>query len=147
VLGTRGPGRHRGLEENDAPIRRILDKTPFYAEKGGQVGDQGELRVGDAVFVVTDTRAPIDGLHVHVGYLKSGALKVGDTLDARGGPRAAQRHAPQPQRHAPDALGASQVVGPTATQKGSLVGPDGAALRLSAPRAAQAREIRASRTW
>ena len=124
VLGTVDPAVIDALEESDAPPQAvILDKTPFYAEKGGQVGDQGELRVGDAVFVVTDTRAPVDGLHVHVGYLKSGALKVGDTLDAvvdhdlRSATR--RNHSATHLLH----WALREVVGPTATQKGSLVGP------------------------
>jgi alanyl-tRNA synthetase len=146
VLGTVDPAVIDALEENDAPPQAvILDKTPFYAEKGGQVGDQGELRVGDAVFVVTDTRAPVDGLHVHVGYLKSGALKAGRHARCRGGPRAAQRHAPQPQRHAPPALGAARGGGTHGHAEGLARGPVASALRLQRHAAAQARGAHAHR--
>ncbi|MCB9661625.1 MAG: alanine--tRNA ligase [Polyangiales bacterium] len=124
VLGTVDPAVIDALEESDAPPQAVvLDRTPFYAEKGGQVGDQGELRVGDAVFVVTDTRAPVDGLHVHVGYLKSGALKVGDEVEAA--LDVELRNATRRNHSATHLLhwALREVVGPTATQKGSLVGP------------------------
>ncbi len=60
----------------------ILDKTPFYAEKGGQVGDQGTLSNGDVLFDVTDTQSPQSGLIVHSGKLGQGQIKVGDLLTA-----------------------------------------------------------------
>ncbi len=135
VLGTVDPAVIEALEESDAPPQAvILDKTPFYAEKGGQVGDQGELRVGDAVFVVTDTRAPVDGLHVHVGYLKSGALKLGDELEAAVDPEL--RSATRRNHSATHLLhwALREVVGPTATQKGSLVGPSRLRFDFSATR-------------
>ena len=59
----------------------VLSETPFYAESGGQVGDQGELR-GDGVFAVADTQKGGDGCYIHVGTLEEGALKVGDTVTA-----------------------------------------------------------------
>ncbi len=55
----------------------VLDATPFYAESGGQVGDQGELASGGARFVVSDTQK-LGKAHVHVGTLESGALRIGE---------------------------------------------------------------------
>ena len=67
--------------DHSQPIRVVLDKTPFYGEKGGQIGDQGKLTGGRMVFDVETTQ--IDGeLIVHVGHLKEGVIKVGDTVIA-----------------------------------------------------------------
>ncbi len=54
----------------------VLDRTPFYAESGGQVGDRGVLRVGDAVFRVQDTQkhGPV---YVHQGKVEQGQFRVG----------------------------------------------------------------------
>ena len=60
----------------------LLDKTPFYPEMGGQVGDTGEIRTGDSVFEVSDTQAPFKGVTAHSGIAKSGSLNVGDTITA-----------------------------------------------------------------
>lgn len=60
----------------------LLDKTPFYAEMGGQVGDSGEIHKGANVFTVDDTTSPYTGIIAHLGTMKSGSLKKGDTLHA-----------------------------------------------------------------
>ncbi len=124
VLGFVDDAVIDALDEGDAPPQAVvLDKTPFYAEKGGQVGDQGELTLGDAVFVVTDTIAPVDGLHVHLGYVKSGAIKRDELVDASVDHEL--RSATRRNHSATHLLhwALREVVGSTATQKGSLVGP------------------------
>lgn len=60
----------------------ILDQSPFYAEMGGQVGDTGVLSGKNSSFIVSDCKAPFKGLIGHIGKLKSGSLKVGDSVDA-----------------------------------------------------------------
>jgi alanyl-tRNA synthetase len=59
----------------------VLDRTPFYAESGGQVGDRGVLRIGDAVFRVEDTQkhGPV---HVHQGRVENGQFRAGDKVTA-----------------------------------------------------------------
>ena len=98
----------------------VLDRTPFYAESGGQVGDIGELRAAGAVFAVTDTRAS-QQQYLHFGRVESGALEVAATLNARvEGPRrraTALNHSATHLMHA--ALRA--VLGTHVEQKGSLV--------------------------
>jgi alanyl-tRNA synthetase len=66
---------------HETPIGVALDRTPFYGESGGQVGDIGSL-MGDGVeFVVADTQKDGD-LWIHVGHLTKGKLSVGQTLNA-----------------------------------------------------------------
>jgi len=102
----------------------VLDRTPFYAESGGQVGDAGELDAKDMRFVVDDTRKLAGQFHGHVGRLQAGSLRVGEHVVASvdAGRRAAVvlNHSATHLLHA--AL--REVLGTHVTQKGSLVAPD-----------------------
>src|SRR3546814_19117643 len=60
----------------------FLDRTPFYAESGGQVGDTGELDEQGVRFAVADTQKYAGQFHGHLGKLAAGTLKVGDHLGA-----------------------------------------------------------------
>ncbi|MCB1084862.1 MAG: alanine--tRNA ligase, partial [Chlamydiia bacterium] len=60
----------------------ILDQTPFYPEKGGQVGDQGSITHKGAAFQVTDCRSPYPEVITHHGTLKNGTLIVGEPITA-----------------------------------------------------------------
>ena len=60
----------------------VLDKTPFYAEMGGQVGDSGTITCGENVFTVTDTRKSGSGHFIHVGTVTHGTFQMGDTVTA-----------------------------------------------------------------
>jgi alanyl-tRNA synthetase len=101
----------------------VLDRTPFYAESGGQVGDAGELRGPGVRFTVTDTQKR-GAAHVHIGRLLQGRIRQGDTLEAEvDGPRRAAtvlNHSATHLLHA--AL--RKVLGTHVLQKGSLVAPD-----------------------
>jgi alanyl-tRNA synthetase len=61
----------------------VLDTTPFYAESGGQVGDQGLLQTAGAKFEVADTLKIKADVFGHHGTLLEGSLKVGDTVQAQ----------------------------------------------------------------
>ena len=102
----------------------VLDNTPFYAESGGQVGDQGTLVAGAAVFAVADTTKIQADVFGHQGTLAGGALKVGDTLaaqvDAIRRARTVRNHSATHLMH--KAL--REVLGTHVQQKGSLVDPD-----------------------
>ncbi len=102
----------------------ILDHTPFYAESGGQVGDQGILALGDDYFTVQDTRKQGGSVYVHIGRFHGDVLHVGDTVVARVDEdkrtRTALNHSATHLMHA--AL--RTILGDHVQQKGSLVDPD-----------------------
>ncbi len=60
----------------------VLDKTPFYAEMGGQVADHGTITVGDSVFEVTNVQKDKGGKYLHHGKMSAGSIKVEDTAVA-----------------------------------------------------------------
>ena len=60
----------------------VLDKTPFYAEMGGQIGDTGVIRCGEAVFEVTDVQKNKGGKFMHTGKVIHGSFQLGDTVTA-----------------------------------------------------------------
>ena len=60
----------------------VLDKTPFYAEMGGQVADHGVITAGDASFTVTDVQKNKGGKYMHYGKLTQGTIKLGDSVTA-----------------------------------------------------------------
>jgi alanyl-tRNA synthetase len=104
----------------------VLDRTPFYAEGGGQVGDRGLIREaggGSQLFTVADTQRPVGGLIVHRGTLH-GRLRVGETVEAVVD---AERRAHTMRNHTATHLlhrALRNVVGERARQAGSLVTPD-----------------------
>ncbi len=102
----------------------VLDRTPFYAESGGQVGDKGELAGANGTFVVEDTQKVQPEVFGHKGTLKTGKLRVGDkvlaAVDGTARSRAMWNHSATHLMHA--AL--RRVLGPHVQQKGSLVDPD-----------------------
>lgn len=60
----------------------VLDKTPFYAVSGGQVGDSGVISCGDNVFIVADTSKNADCIYLHAGSVSKGIISVGDKVNA-----------------------------------------------------------------
>ncbi|MDP9198479.1 MAG: alanine--tRNA ligase [Pseudomonadota bacterium] len=108
---------------NGDDVQVVLDRTPFYAESGGQVGDVGELANGPALFKVTDTRKHGDA-HLHAGRVESGSFAVGDTVTAT--VDGATRQATVLNHSATHLLHAAlrKVLGTHVLQKGSLVAPD-----------------------
>jgi alanyl-tRNA synthetase len=81
VVALLQDGKQVEVLETGAEGRIILDKTPFYAESGGQVGDQGVLQSADSTFVVTDTQK-LGKAFTHIGKLEKGEVRVGDRLNA-----------------------------------------------------------------
>jgi alanyl-tRNA synthetase len=107
------------------PAAIILDRTPFYAESGGQVGDAGALEHASGRFIVHDTQKFGGQFHGHIGEWKGNApLRVGEKVFAR--VDAARRQATVLNHSATHLLHAAlrETLGEHVTQKGSLVAPD-----------------------
>ena len=104
----------------------VLDRTPFYAESGGQIGDTGEIscEATGARARVTDTVYGVDGLHVHIVEPISGELRAGDEVTASvdAGRRAAIRRNHTATHILHWAL--REILGEHVKQQGSWVGPD-----------------------
>jgi alanyl-tRNA synthetase len=99
----------------------VLDRTPFYAEAGGQVGDAGEIVAPSGTFVVSDTQKIQAEVFGHHGRLATGTLSVGDRVSARVD---AVRRARTMRNHSATHLmhkALREVLGPHVQQKGSLV--------------------------
>ena len=78
VLALVADGERKDIinDGDDAVI--VLDRTSFYAESGGQVGDTGVITIGDSTFEVTNTTKDPDGIWLHHGTLSGDSIKVGD---------------------------------------------------------------------
>ncbi|HEX2159243.1 MAG TPA: alanine--tRNA ligase [Actinomycetes bacterium] len=83
ILGLLADGEELASAAEGDQVELILDRTPFYAEGGGQVGDTGLVRTGDgAVLQVTDTRPGLEGFFVHSARVVSGEPRAGDQVHA-----------------------------------------------------------------
>jgi alanyl-tRNA synthetase len=105
-------------------VEIVLDRTPFYAEGGGQVGDQGMLTGPDGVIEVKQTIKPAPDLFLHQGVVTRGRIREGDRLRACVDPRlrfgTARNHTATHLLHAV----LREVLGPHVKQYGSLVAPN-----------------------
>jgi alanyl-tRNA synthetase len=114
------------VERADAgdEVEVVSDRTPFYAEAGGQVGDRGEIRTPAGLVVVADTQRPIQGLILHRGRVTAGTVRVGETATLRVD---APRRRDIMRNHTATHLlhrALREVLGDHARQAGSLVAPD-----------------------
>jgi alanyl-tRNA synthetase len=105
-------------------IELITNQTPFYAESGGQVGDQGNISTSVCKITIKDTLKKMGDLHVHIGKVDSGKIKIGQSvnleinIERRNDARA--YHSATHLLH--EAL--RRTLGKHVTQKGSLVSPE-----------------------
>jgi alanyl-tRNA synthetase len=102
----------------------VLDKTPFYAESGGQVGDSGQLNSANAVVDISDTQRMQNGVVLHFGVMRDGQLSVDDEVKAE--VNDVSRAATAANHSATHLLHAALqgVLGSHVEQKGSLVNAD-----------------------
>jgi len=120
-------GGHERLALADAgtTVAVVLDRTPFYAESGGQIGDTGVLETGSGARVrVTDTQYGLPGLVLHLGVVEEGAIAEGAEVVAR--IDADRRDAIRRNHTATHVLhwALREVLGEHVQQAGSYVGPD-----------------------
>ncbi len=146
---TQADGRVVALLRDGAQVEEIgageqaevvLERTPFYAESGGQVGDTGVLAGAGVRFDVKDTRKR-GAAHAHIGRVAEGRIRVGDTLratvDAERRRATARNHTATHLLHA--AL--RELLGSHVQQKGSLVAPDRLRFDFSHPEAVSSEEL------
>ena len=148
--GTTGSSKIVGLivdgeatESISAPQQALLllDTTPFYAESGGQIGDQGVISGPMGIFQVQDTRRPIKGLIVHYGHVSEGYVRVGDIVQSRVD---SQRREDTMRNHSATHLlhkALRDLLGPQVEQRGSLVEPERLRFDFACPRPLTRAEI------
>ncbi|TFI51805.1 alanine--tRNA ligase [Mastigocladus laminosus UU774] len=133
-----------GIVEEEAEagtdVQIVLDKTPFYAESGGQIGDKGYLSGEGVVVTINDVKKESD-FYVHFGRIERGTLRVGDAVSAQID-RACRRRA-QANHTATHLLQAAlkKIVDDTISQAGSLVDFDRLRFDFNCSRALTAEEI------
>ncbi|WP_409056542.1 alanine--tRNA ligase [Streptomyces sp. SYP-A7185] len=115
VNGVSSPAAREGDE-----VEVVLDRTPFYAEGGGQIADSGRIRLDNgAVVDIRDVQKPVPGVHVHKGVVQVGEITVGDqvwaSIDVHRRRAIARAHSATHLTH--QAL--RDALGPTAAQAGS----------------------------
>ena len=110
-------------KENEE-IEIITNQTPFYGESGGQVGDQGEIKTSKCKIKITDTQKKMGDLHVHVGKVVTGSVKVGENVNLEINVR--RRNDARAYHSATHLLHEAlrRTLGKHVTQKGSLVSPE-----------------------
>ncbi|MCL2647027.1 MAG: alanine--tRNA ligase [Phycisphaerales bacterium] len=122
------------------PVAIILDKTNFYAEMGGQIGDSGELCSNSHIVFIVETTRIIGGYVLHIGHLKSGRLAVTDSVTAHvmgGRERIEKNHTATHMAN----WALRQALGDHVTQKGSLVDADKLRFDFQHPKAMSDTEI------
>ncbi|MBV9331000.1 MAG: alanine--tRNA ligase, partial [Alphaproteobacteria bacterium] len=124
-------------------VRMLTNQTPFYAESGGQVGDQGSIRSTRASGTVINTEKHLGALHVHVVEVVDGVFEVGDAVSLHVDTE--KRRATRANHSATHLLHAAlkRILGPHVSQKGSLVAPDRLRFDFSHPKPVTSGELAA----
>ncbi|MDQ6921246.1 MAG: alanine--tRNA ligase, partial [Candidatus Dormibacteraeota bacterium] len=130
--------RKDGVEQHEAAegdeVEVYLDRTPFYGESGGQVGDSGRLLGPDGEVRVEDTKRPAEGVIAHLGRVRVGRIRVGDRVRATVD---GQRRRQIMRHHTATHLlnkALEELTGERNLQRGSLVGPDHTTFDFPFPR-------------
>ncbi|BAU95981.1 alanyl-tRNA synthetase [Corynebacterium suranareeae] len=123
VLGLLADGAKISEATEGQEVEVILDQSPLYAESGGQLGDRGQILLGDTVLDVHDVQKIGKKLWVHKALVANGGLAVGDEVVASVDKQ--WRHAARQAHTATHLIHAAlrQVLGPTAVQAGSMNKP------------------------
>ncbi|MBO0829215.1 MAG: alanine--tRNA ligase, partial [Streptosporangiales bacterium] len=122
-------------------VELVLDRTPFYAEAGGQLPDHGRIRAGDATVDVDDVQTPVPGLIVHRGQVVDGEVRVGAEVhaevDVTRRRSVSRSHTATHMVH----KAVREILGDTATQAGSENAPGRLRFDFHAPGAMPAKEL------
>ena len=124
VVALRKSGSPSDVATEGDAVEVFLERTPFYAESGGQVGDTGMITTPSGRIRVEDTQKPVEGAIAHLGTVITGEVRVGEKatamVDARRRAQIARHHSATHLLH--KAL--RETLGESVVQKGSWVGPD-----------------------
>ena len=130
---------------DDGNVEIFLDRTPFYAESGGQVGDTGSIRTDTGLAEVLDTTFALPGLRRHVARVVEGEINPGQeavaAIDVERRDAIRRNHTGTHLLH----WALREVLGPHVKQAGSLVAPDRLRFDFSHYSAGDARGDRADR--
>jgi alanyl-tRNA synthetase len=134
-----------GFKSNSAlaagdDVAVILEKTCFYAESGGQIGDKGIIKSSSGEFTVANTEKIADCI-VHKGKLTKGSMKIGDEVDAIVAPARRQSRKNHTATHILQ-WALQQTLGRTVAQQGSLVCPEYLRFDFTSPKALSPEEIK-----
>ena len=123
ILGLLSDGSKVSEVSEGQEVEVILDQSPLYAESGGQLGDRGQILMGDTVLDIKDVQKIGKKLWVHKAIVANGGLAVGDEVVASVDKQ--WRHAARQAHTATHLIHAAlrQVLGPTAVQAGSMNKP------------------------
>ena len=117
-------GASSGHATNGQQAELVISRTPFYAEGGGQLGDQGYIRGPNGLFRVEDTQSPVAGLIVQKGVVEEGHIAIGDPVTCA---VAAARRLDSSRNHSGTHIlhaALRATLGPHVRQAGSLVAPE-----------------------
>jgi alanyl-tRNA synthetase len=124
LTALRKDGNPAEVVSEGESVEVFLERSPFYAESGGQVGDTGTITTPGGQVRVEDTQKPVEGAIAHLGTVVNGEVRVGETataaVDARRRAQIARHHSATHLLH--KAL--REALGENVVQKGSWVGPD-----------------------
>jgi len=134
-------GKRVECAESGDTVSILANQTPFYAESGGQIGDQGRIAGAAGEGKVVDTEKRLGALHVHIVEVTKGRLAVGDAVELE--IDAERRRATRANHSATHLLHAAlkRVLGPHVSQKGSLVAPDRLRFDFSHPKPVTLEEL------
>jgi len=141
VAALLAEGQRVGSAQAGESVQVVLDRTPFYAESGGQIGDRGYLWGEDVVVRIEDVQKAGDSLYLHLGRVERGTLQQGMPASAQID-RACRRRA-QAHHTATHLLHAAlkQLIDPSISQAGSLVAFDRLRFDFNCPHALSQQEL------
>ncbi|HEV2073883.1 MAG TPA: alanine--tRNA ligase [Thermomicrobiales bacterium] len=142
IVAILGPDGNLEQAEAGEQVEIVLDRTPFYGESGGQVGDTGEIRTETGLVNIDDTRRPAPDLFVHRGIVEEGFIRVGESATAQVD---SERRLHIRRNHTATHLlhkALRLVIGDEAHQAGSLVAPDRLRFDFTALEAVEPEQVR-----